>query len=55
MNIRSSADQAAPTLPAEKKVEIMRMLVTGGTGVLGRAFRPLAEADGRQVRVPGRD
>ena len=33
----------------------MRMLVTGGTGVLGRAFRPLAEADGHQVKAPRRD
>lgn len=33
----------------------MRMLVTGGTGVLGQAFRPLAEADGHQVKAPGRD
>ena len=32
----------------------MRMLVTGGTGVLGRAFRPLAEAAGHHVRAPGR-
>ena len=32
----------------------MRLLVTGGTGVLGRAFRPLAEAEGHQVSAPGR-
>ena len=32
----------------------MRLLVTGGTGVLGRAFRPLAEAAGHEVRAPGR-
>jgi len=32
----------------------MRLLVTGGTGVLGRAFRPLADAEGHQVRAPGR-
>jgi len=25
----------------------LRLLVTGGTGVLGRALRPLAEAAGR--------
>ena len=32
----------------------MRILITGGNGVLGRAFRPLAEADGHQVHAPGR-
>ena len=32
----------------------MRVLVTGGTGVLGRAFGPLAEAAGHDVRAPGR-
>ena len=30
----------------------MRLLITGGSGVLGRAFLPLAEADGHQVRAP---
>lgn len=30
------------------------MLVTGGTGALGRAFRPLAEADGHKVLAPSR-
>jgi nucleoside-diphosphate-sugar epimerase len=32
----------------------MRLLVTGGTGVFGRAFRPLAEAAGHQLTMPGR-
>ena len=32
----------------------MHLLVTGGTGVLGRAFRPLAKAEGHQVSAPGR-
>ena len=32
----------------------MRLFVTGGTGVLGRAFLPLAEAEGHQVSAPGR-
>ena len=32
----------------------MRLLVTGGTGVLGRAFLPWAEAEGHQVSAPGR-
>jgi nucleoside-diphosphate-sugar epimerase len=30
----------------------MRLLVTGGTGVLGRALRPLAEAEGHEVAMP---
>jgi hypothetical protein len=32
----------------------VRLLVTGGTGALGRAFCPLAEAEGHQVSAPGR-
>ena len=32
----------------------MHLLVTGGTGVLGRAFLPLARAQGHQVSAPGR-
>jgi nucleoside-diphosphate-sugar epimerase len=31
----------------------MRLLVTGGTGVLGRALRPLAEAAGHELAMPG--
>jgi nucleoside-diphosphate-sugar epimerase len=30
----------------------MRLLVTGGTGVLGRALRPLAEAAGHEFAMP---
>jgi nucleoside-diphosphate-sugar epimerase len=30
----------------------MRLLVTGGTGVLGRAMRPLAEASGHEFAMP---
>src|SRR5215213_8866282 len=33
----------------------MRLLVTGGTGVLGRALRPLAKAAGHEVAMPGRE
>jgi nucleoside-diphosphate-sugar epimerase len=38
----------------ERKRYPVRLLVTGGAGVLGRAFRPLAEAEGHQVSAPGR-
>jgi nucleoside-diphosphate-sugar epimerase len=31
----------------------MRLLITGGTGVLGRALRPLAEAAGHEFAMPG--
>jgi nucleoside-diphosphate-sugar epimerase len=33
----------------------MRLLVTGGTGVLGRALRPVAEASGHELSMPGRE
>jgi nucleoside-diphosphate-sugar epimerase len=33
----------------------MRLVVTGGTGVLGRALRPLAEAGGHEVAMPRRE
>jgi nucleoside-diphosphate-sugar epimerase len=33
----------------------MRLLITGGTGVLGRALRPLAEAEGHELAIPGRE
>jgi nucleoside-diphosphate-sugar epimerase len=33
----------------------MRLLVTGGTGVLGSALRPLAEAAGHEFAMPGRE
>ena len=32
-----------------------RLLITGGTGVLGRALRPLAEAPGHQLVMPRRE
>lgn len=32
----------------------MRLLVTGGTGVLGRALRPLADAAGHELAMPTR-
>jgi nucleoside-diphosphate-sugar epimerase len=33
----------------------MRLLVTGGTGVLGRALRPLAEAAGHEFAMPAHE
>jgi dTDP-4-dehydrorhamnose reductase len=33
----------------------MRLLVTGGTGVLGRGLRPLAQAAGHEVAMPRHD
>jgi nucleoside-diphosphate-sugar epimerase len=33
----------------------MRLLITGGTGVLGRALRPLAEAAGHEFAMPRRE
>jgi nucleoside-diphosphate-sugar epimerase len=33
----------------------MRLLVTGGTGVLGRALQPLAEEAGHELAMPGRE
>ena len=34
---------------------MLRLLITGGTGVLGRAVSPLAEAAGHEVVMPPRD
>lgn len=36
------------------RVRGVRLLVTGGTGVLGRAFLPVAESAGQVLRVPTR-
>ena len=33
----------------------LRLLVTGGTGVLGRALQPLAEAAGHELAMPGHE
>src|SRR5918998_2516925 len=33
----------------------MRLLITGGTGVLGRAVRPLAEAAGQELAMPAHE
>ena len=46
--------------PSRRSVESLRrsslrLLVTGGTGVLGRALRPLAEAAGHEFAMPRRE
>jgi nucleoside-diphosphate-sugar epimerase len=33
----------------------MRLIITGGSGVLGRALRPLAESAGHEFAMPGRE
>ena len=35
--------------------EPMRLLITGGSGVLGRALRPQAEAEGHELAMPGHE
>jgi nucleoside-diphosphate-sugar epimerase len=47
---------ARPT-PSDEPLQLspMRLLVTGGTGVLGRALRPLAEAARHELAMPGRE
>jgi nucleoside-diphosphate-sugar epimerase len=35
--------------------DAMRLLITGGTGVLGRALRPLAEAEGHDLAIPAHE
>lgn len=54
----SGGAAAASQAPAREtqlgKAAIMHVFVTGGAGVLGQAFWPLAEAEGHQVRAPRR-
>ena len=33
----------------------MRLFITGGTGVLGRALQPVARAAGHELVMPGHD
>jgi 2-alkyl-3-oxoalkanoate reductase len=40
---------------AEPTTRSMRLLVTGGTGVLGQAFEPIAKAAGHKLQTPNRD
>lgn len=44
-----------PATSADTLTRPMRLLLTGGTGVLGRALRPLARAAGHQLQTPNRD
>ena len=46
--------QSGPSLePLQQST--LRLLVTGGTGVLGRALRPVAEAAGHEIAMPGHE
>jgi nucleoside-diphosphate-sugar epimerase len=44
--------QAPSQSGLENPSSAMRLLITGGTGVLGRAVRPLAEAAGHELTMP---
>lgn len=46
----TSAPSYSSSLDARQRT--LRLLVTGGTGVLGRALRPLAEAAGHELAMP---
>jgi nucleoside-diphosphate-sugar epimerase len=46
--------QSGPSLEPVQ-LSPLRLLVTGGTGVLGRALRPLAEASGHELAMPKRE
>jgi nucleoside-diphosphate-sugar epimerase len=46
---------AIPTKPRTPAAVTMRLLITGGAGVLGRAVQPLAEAAGHELAMPGRE
>jgi nucleoside-diphosphate-sugar epimerase len=55
MSSTSETKLGAPAGPrARVATKRMRLLVTGGTGVLGRAFVPLASAVGHRVIAPAR-
>src|SRR4051794_5127211 len=58
MSQATPTDPRRITLPSPmspQRLSPMRLLITGGTGVLGRALRPLAEAAGHAVAMPGRE
>lgn len=50
----NSTTAASPGAAKSSATGQMRLLVTGGTGVLGQALLPLADAAGHEVRVPAR-
>jgi nucleoside-diphosphate-sugar epimerase len=41
--------------PVAQKASTMRLLITGGTGVLGRALRPVAEDAGHESAMPAHE
>ena len=49
----SSQPRSSTRLEPQQQASL-RLLVTGGTGVLGRALQPVAEAEGHVVAMPGR-
>jgi nucleoside-diphosphate-sugar epimerase len=49
--MRSQQPSATSLEPPQRAP--LRLLITGGTGVLGRALRPLAEAAGHECVMPG--
>jgi nucleoside-diphosphate-sugar epimerase len=50
-NANELHDQIGRAEPAHRS---MRLLITGSTGVLGRAFRPIAESAGHDISAPSR-
>src|SRR4051812_5544126 len=50
-----SEPAAIQTEPRTYERTTMRLLITGGTGVLGRALRPLAEVEGHELEMPGHE
>jgi nucleoside-diphosphate-sugar epimerase len=48
-----SESRSRPSLESPRPAPL-RLLVTGGTGVLGRALHPLAEAEGHELALPAR-
>jgi nucleoside-diphosphate-sugar epimerase len=52
--MQTSDQKLDTTYASGAEARTMRLLVTGGTGVLGRALRPQAEAAGHELLAPGR-